>query len=83
MRKMVDVLKRKMLQRIQTLLTTDQQRYRFKTKLNNLLKEPRLSVVMRIARLWEAGHVARMEDICIPRRLMYMQPEGLREVVER
>lgn len=53
LRKMVDVLKRKMLQRIYDPMNdTDQQRYRFKTKLNNLLKEPRLSVVMRIARLW-------------------------------
>jgi len=52
MRKMVDVLKRKMLQRIYDHINnTDQGRYRFKTKLN-LLNQPRLSVVIRIARLW-------------------------------
>jgi hypothetical protein len=46
----------------------------------NLFKEPRLSVVICIARLGWAGHVARMEGICMPRRLMYMHPEGLRKV---
>jgi len=53
MRKMMDVLKRKMLQRIcNSINDTDHQRYRFKTKLKNLLQEPRLSVIIRIARLW-------------------------------
>jgi hypothetical protein len=52
MRKMVDVIKRKTLQRIYDPINdTDQEKYRFKTKLNNLLKVPRLSVVIRIARL--------------------------------
>ena len=40
----------------------------------------RLSVVIRIARLQWAGHVAGMNEICMPTRLMYMQPEGLRKV---
>ena len=26
------------------------------------------------------GHVARVEDICMPRRELYMQPEVLRKV---
>jgi hypothetical protein len=42
-------------------------------------KEPRLSVVIRIARLRWAGHV-RMHEKCMPRRLMYVQSEGLRNV---
>jgi hypothetical protein len=81
MRKMLDVLKRKMLQKTYgPTNNTDQQRYRFKTKLYNLFKKPRLSVVSRTATLWYAGHIARREDICMPRRLMYIQPAGLRKV---
>jgi hypothetical protein len=45
-----------------------------------LFKEPRLSVVISIARLRWAGHVARVEEIRVRRRLMYTQPEGLRKV---
>jgi hypothetical protein len=44
------------------------------------LKSPDISVVIRIARLQLAGHVARMDENCMPRRLMYVQLEGLRKV---
>jgi hypothetical protein len=37
-------------------------------------------VIIRIARLRWSGHVARMDENCMRRRLMYMQPEGLRKV---
>jgi hypothetical protein len=37
-------------------------------------------MVIRIARLWWAGHVARMDENCMPTRLMYVQLEGLRKV---
>jgi hypothetical protein len=37
-------------------------------------------VVIRITRLQWAGHVARMDENCMPRRLMYVQMEGLRKV---
>jgi hypothetical protein len=40
----------------------------------------RLSVVIRIARLRWADHVARMDENCMPRRLIYVQPEELRKV---
>jgi hypothetical protein len=40
-------------------------------ELYDLFKEPRLSVVIGIARLQWAGHVARMDEICMPRRRMY------------
>jgi hypothetical protein len=50
------------------------------TRNFDLFKEPRLSVVIRIAKLWWAGHVARMDENCMPRGLMYVQPEGLRKV---
>jgi hypothetical protein len=43
-------------------------------------KEPRLSVVIRIASLRWAGHVARMDENSMPRRLMSVKPEGLRKV---
>jgi hypothetical protein len=43
------------------------------------LKSPD-SVVIRIARLWWAGHVAGMDEKCMSRKLMYVQPEGLRKV---
>jgi hypothetical protein len=55
----------------------DQWRCRFNKELYDLIKEPRLSVVIRIVRLWWVGHVARMDENCMCRRLMYVQPEGL------
>jgi hypothetical protein len=49
-------------------------------KLYDLLKESRLSTVIRIARLRWACNVTRMDENCMPRRLMYLQPELLRKV---
>jgi hypothetical protein len=78
---MVDVFERKILRRIYgPIKDRDQWRYRFNKELYDLFKEPRLSVVIRIARLRWAGHVARMDENCMPRRLMYVQPEELRKV---
>ena len=57
----------------------DQWRCRYNTELYDLFKEPRLSVIIRIRRLRRAGHVTRMEENSVPRRLMYMQPEGPRK----
>jgi hypothetical protein len=37
-------------------------------------------VIIRIGRLRWAGHVKRMEENSISRRLMYMQPEGPRKL---
>jgi hypothetical protein len=37
-------------------------------------------VIIRIARLRCAGHVARIDENCVLRTLMYVQPEGLRKV---
>jgi hypothetical protein len=81
---MVDVLERKILRRIyDPIRDRDQWRCRFNKELYGLFKEPRLFVVMRIARLRWAGHVARMDEECMSRRLMYVQPEGLRKVEDR
>jgi hypothetical protein len=78
---MVDVLERKVLRRIYgPIKDRDQWKCRFNNELYDLFKEPRLSMVIRIARLRWAGHVARMDENCMPRRLMYVQPEGLRKV---
>jgi hypothetical protein len=37
-------------------------------------------VIIRIARLRWAGHVARIDENCVLRTLMHVQPEGLRKV---
>jgi hypothetical protein len=50
-------------------------RWRFNRDRYGLFEEPRLSMVIRIARLQWAGHIARMDKICV-----CLQPEGLRNV---
>jgi hypothetical protein len=78
---MVDVFERKFLRRIYNpIKDRDQWRCRFNKELCDLFKDPRLSVVIRIARLRWAGHVARMDEKSMPRRLMCLQPEGLRKM---
>jgi hypothetical protein len=72
-KKMVDVFERKILRRIYgPIKDRDQWRCRVNKELYDLFKEPRLSVVIRIARLWWAGHVARMDKNCMRRRLRCM-----------
>jgi hypothetical protein len=51
----------------------------FNRELYVVFKEPRSSVGVAIVRLWWAGRVARMDEICMPRRVMYMEPERLSE----
>jgi hypothetical protein len=78
---MVDVFERKTLRRIHDpIKDRDQWRCRFNKELYDLFKEPRLSVIIGIARLRWADHVARMDENCMPRRVMYVQPEELRKV---
>jgi hypothetical protein len=57
-------------------------RSRFKKELHCLFKEPRLSMVIRIVKLRWADRVARMEEVGMSRRLMYVQREGMRKVDE-
>jgi hypothetical protein len=79
--KMVDVFERKILRRIYgRIKDRDQWVCRFNKELYDPFKEPRLSAIIRIARLRWAGHVKRMDENCMPRRLMYVQPEVLRKV---
>jgi hypothetical protein len=67
---MVDVFERKIQRRIcGPIKDIDQWWCRFNRELDGLFKGTRLSAVIRIARLRWAGHVVRMEDSCMPRRL--------------
>jgi hypothetical protein len=79
--KMLDVFERKILRRIYgPVKDRDQWRCRYNKELCEFCKEPRLSVITRTARSRWAGHVTRMEENSVPRRLMYMQLVGRRKV---
>jgi hypothetical protein len=56
----------------------DQWWCRYNRELYCLVKGTYFSAVIRITRLRWAGHAASMDEICMPRRFTYMQPEGLR-----
>jgi hypothetical protein len=58
---------------------SDHWRCRYNKETCDPFKEPKLSFIIRISTLRWAGHVIRMEENCIPRSLMYMQPEGSRK----
>jgi hypothetical protein len=78
---MLDVLKRKILRRIHDpIRDRDHWRFAFSKEYYDTFKEFSLSVVIRINMLGWAGHVARIEGICMPRRELYTQPEVLRKV---
>jgi hypothetical protein len=75
---MLDVLERNILRRIfDPVKDRDQWRCRFNGEFYGLFKVPILSVVIRVARLQWAGHVAGINEIFIPITLTYMQPEKL------
>jgi hypothetical protein len=77
----MDAFERKILRRIHgRVKDSDQWRCRCNKELYGLFKEPRLSMIIRIARLRWAGHVTRMEENCMRRRLMYAEPEEPRRV---
>jgi hypothetical protein len=62
---MVDVLKGKFCEEYMVLLRTETSGGAGLTiNFMTFFKEPRLSVVIRIARLRWAGHVARMDENC-------------------
>jgi hypothetical protein len=68
--KIVDVFERKILQRIyDPIKVRDQWRCRYNKEIYNLFKEPRLSLVIGIARWRWAGNIARMDENCMPRRV--------------
>jgi hypothetical protein len=45
----------------------------------DLFKEPKLSITIRISRLRWAGHVRRMDEAALPRRIMYVTLTGQRK----
>jgi hypothetical protein len=74
------VFKRKILRRIcGPVQDKGQWRSRYNKELYDLFKEPKLSITIRIARLIWAGHVRRMHEEALPRRIMYVTPIGQRK----
>jgi hypothetical protein len=55
-------------------------RNRHNDELYTLFKEPKLTTAIRLARLRWAGHVQRMGDDQMPKRLLYTKPKGKRQV---
>jgi hypothetical protein len=55
-------------------------RSRYNSELYALYKEPNPTTAMRVARLRWAGHVQRMEDEQMPKRLLYAKTSGRRNV---
>jgi hypothetical protein len=49
---------------------------RYNKELYDLFKEPKLSITIRIVRLRWAGHVRRMDEEAMPRRIIYVTPTG-------
>jgi hypothetical protein len=76
----LDVFERKILRRIcGPVLDKGQWRCRCNKELYDIFKEPKLSITTRIARLRWAGHVRRMDEEALPRRIMYVTPIGQRK----
>jgi hypothetical protein len=78
---MVDGFERKMLRKIYgPVQDKDTWRSRYNDELYTLFKEPKLTTAVRLARLHWAGHVQRMGDDQMPKRLLYTKPRGKRQV---
>jgi hypothetical protein len=78
------VFERKILRRIYgPIRNKGQLRSRHNKELYDLFKESKLSITIRIARLRWAGHVRRMDEEALPRRIMYVTPIGQRETGRR
>jgi hypothetical protein len=75
----LDVFERKILHRIYgPVQDKGQWRSRYNKELYDLFKEPKLSITIRNARLRWAGHVRRMDEEALPRRIMYVTAIGQR-----
>jgi hypothetical protein len=76
----LDVFEKKILHRIYgPVQDKGQWRSRYNKELYDLFKEPRLSITIRIASLRLAGHVRRIDEEALPRRIMYVTPIGQRK----
>jgi hypothetical protein len=49
---------------------------RYSKELYDLFKESKLSITIRTARLRWPGHVRRMDEEALPKRIMYVTPTG-------
>jgi hypothetical protein len=77
----LDVFERKVLRRICGLIQeSDTWRSRYISELNALHKEPKLTTAIIITRLRWAGHVQRMEDEQMPKRLLYAKNQWEKNV---
>jgi hypothetical protein len=78
---MVDGFERKVLRKIYgPVQDKGTWRSRYNDELYKLFKEPKLTTTIRLARLYWAGHVQRMGDDQMPKRLLYTKPRGKRQV---
>jgi hypothetical protein len=78
---MVDGFERKVLRKIYgSVQDKGTWRSKYNNELYTLFKEPKLTTAIRLARLRWAGHVQRMGDDQMPKRLLYTEPGGKRQV---
>jgi hypothetical protein len=76
----LDVFGRKTLRRIYgPVQGKGQWRSRYNKEMYDLIKEPKLSITIRISRLRRAGHVRRMDEAELPKRIMYVTLTGQRK----
>ena len=55
-------------------------RVRYNNELYELYKEPSISIIVKLKRLQWAGHVQRMGNECIPKKILYATIGGKRHV---
>jgi hypothetical protein len=78
---MVDGFERKVLRKIcGPVQDKGTWRSKYNDELYTLFKEPKLTTAIRLTRLRWAGHVQRMGDDQMPKRLLYAKPRGERQV---
>lgn len=79
--KMVNTFERKILRRILgPIQDRDGWRSRYNSELYSIFDEPEISTVMRFRRLQWAGHVQRMEDGRIPKKILKERIFGTRPI---
>jgi hypothetical protein len=78
---MLDAFERKILRRIYGPKKVEGVwRMRYNTEIYDLYKEVKVSVFIRLRRLQSAGHVIRMNDECIPKKVLQQTIYGKRAV---
>ena len=77
--KLVNAFERKVLRRILgPVKEGDRWRIRYNNELYSIFDDPEISTLIRLKKLEWAGHVERMDDDKIPKRLLKRHPEGRR-----